>query len=58
MLSRSDVKFAIEKRYKVKVPSKLHNAIATTSAQQIPILPQPPVSTFNYKANLALIKKA
>ena len=40
MLARSDVKLAIEKRYKIKVPSKMHTsntaAISTSSASVTP----------------------
>jgi hypothetical protein len=60
LLARNDVKLAIEKRYKLKVPTKLHvEALPSNSAvQPIPVFPQGSVSTDNYRANLALIKKA
>jgi transcription initiation factor TFIID subunit TAF12 len=61
LLARNDVKLAIEKRYKLKVPTKLHaDAVSSSSAatQPIPVFPQGTVSTANYRANLALIKKA
>jgi hypothetical protein len=59
LLARDDVKLAISKRYKLKVPTKLHlETVSGSSNPQLPVLPQNPVSTANYKSNLALIKKA
>jgi transcription initiation factor TFIID subunit TAF12 len=60
LLARDDVKLAINKRYKLKVPTKLHSdaTVSGSSNAQLPVLPQNPVSTSNYKSNLALIKKA
>jgi len=75
-LHRNDVKFAFEKRFKIKVPTRLHQTAATSASVSssfgpggvagasaagttgtITVIPQPPVSTSNYKANLALVKK-
>lgn len=58
LLARDDIKLAINKRYKLKVPTKLHSDASSSANAQLPVLPQIPVSTANYKANLALIKKA
>ena len=58
LLARNDVKMAIEKRCKIKVPSKLHSDGVSSTPGMPTVLPQNPVSTANYKANLALIKKA
>ena len=49
-LEKQDVKFAFEKRYKVKIPQKLHNSKEA-------ILQQPVQSTQNYRTNLQLVKK-
>ena len=57
LLARNDVKMAIEKRCKLKVPTKLHSD-AGSNIPNMPLLPQHAVSTANYKTNLALIKKA
>ena len=52
-LQRGDVKLAFEKRFKLKVPSKLHQQSSNCA-----VLPQAVSSTSNYKQNLALVKKA
>lgn len=54
-LVKGDVKLAFEKRFKYKVPSKLH---LPHSLGIVSVLPQPPSSTSNYKQNLTLVKRA
>ena len=53
-LQRDDVKLAFEKRFKLKMPARLH---APTN-NQIAVIPRPLSSTSNYKQNLVLVKKA
>ena len=53
-LQRDDVKLAFEKRFKLKMPSRLHGPTNSLIA----VLPRPLSSTSNYKQNLVLVKKA
>lgn len=50
-LEKSDIKFAFEKQFKVKVPSRL------VKESNAPVLPIMLVSTANYKANLGLVRR-
>ncbi len=52
-LERGDIKFAFEKRFKLKIPIK----ISGMKDSGLPVLPQLPVSTHNYKAQLQLVRK-
>ena len=66
VLHRNDIRLAFEKRLKVKVPTKMHQATGTSAptssaarqAGQVAVLPYQPISTRNYTANLTLVKKA
>ena len=65
VLRRDDIGKAFEKKLKVKVPTKMHQASGTSAASsnaprqtgQTASLPQQPVSTKYYSANLQLVKK-
>ena len=52
-LDKGDIKFAFEKRFKLKIPQKLHEH----KQGMVAVLPQPISSTQNYKTNLQLVKK-
>ena len=52
-LERNDIKFAFEKRFKLKIPTK----IGGMKDSGLHTLPQLPVSTQNYKTHLQLVKK-
>ncbi len=47
-LEKGDIRFSFEKRFKLKVPTKLHGL----KEGGVTVLPQPVASTANYKANL------
>ena len=53
-LQRDDVKLAFEKRFKLKMPTRLH----APAINQMSVIPKPLSSTSNYKQNLILVKKA
>jgi transcription initiation factor TFIID subunit TAF12 len=53
-LQRDDVKLAFEKRFKLKMPTRLH----APANNQMSVIPKPLSSTSNYKQNLILVKKA
>ena len=66
VLHRNDIRLAFEKRLKVKVPTKMHQASGASApssstvqrqAGQVAVLPTQPISTRNYAANLTLVKK-
>jgi transcription initiation factor TFIID subunit TAF12 len=52
-LERNDIKFGFEKRFKLKIPSK----VSSTKEFGLSVLPQLQVSTQNYKTQLQLVKK-
>ena len=66
VLHRNDVRLAFEKKLKVKVPTKMHQALGTSGQTSsagrptgmVPVLPSQPISTDKYKSKLNLVKKA
>ena len=55
-LQKEDVKFAFERRFKVKLPQKLHE-LKETQTGVVQVLPQTVTLTGNYRNNLLLVKK-
>ena len=47
-LDRGDIRFAFEKRFKLRVPTKMHGL----KEGSVTVLPQPVASTANYKSCL------